>query len=148
MRFARKRIVLNEVPNEISLCYEITCCPYECEGCHSPELRKNWGTLLTADLLNRHITENPGITCVCFLSGDQFPEIYSLIHIVKERGLKVCLYTGSTLVKDELWNSLTYIKIGPYIKKYGGLNNPKTNQKFIHIPTKKDLTHLFHHDSK
>ena len=35
LRYSSYDIVLQEVPNEISLCFTITGCPLACEGCHS-----------------------------------------------------------------------------------------------------------------
>ena len=53
MKYLNTAITFREFPDEISLCINITNCPFHCSGCHSPELWKDVGKELTIDeLLN------------------------------------------------------------------------------------------------
>jgi anaerobic ribonucleoside-triphosphate reductase activating protein len=92
------------------------------------------------------INEHDGITCDCFMGGDQNPqELNELIDCVHLKGLKVCLYTGRDDVPGEIHN-LNYLKIGHYVEECGGLDKPTTNQKFYVVYDDKDyfdITSLF-----
>ena len=123
-------VTFSEFPDEIALCINITNCPFHCSGCHSPELWKDIGKPLTQRSLERLISENNGITCVGFMGGE--PEIVNLLaQVVHKTGLKVGWYWGGKEIPKEIdLDNFDYIKIGPYIKELGGLDNPNTNQRF------------------
>ena len=40
-------VTFTEVPDEISLCFNLTLCPYHCQGCFEPWLAEDSGTILT-----------------------------------------------------------------------------------------------------
>lgn len=72
------------------------------------------------------------------MGGDSSPaEVDSLAAFIKiyTRGtIKTAWYSGRPRISEDC--SLTnfdYIKIGPYIERFGGLNSPITNQRFYHI---------------
>jgi len=145
MKYLSKQITLQEVPNEISLSYLITGCPWRCKGCHSPEAR-DWslGEELTVEVLASHLKENDGITCVCFLGGDwEDLTLFSLILGIKGQWLKVCLYTSKESAPKGLGWYLDYLKTWPYIEELWGLDNPKTNQKFFNFRTWEKLNKYF-----
>ena len=63
---------------------------------------------------------------------------------------KLCWYSGKNynfIVKkttfSKIISKLDYIKTGPYIKKFGGLDNPNTNQRFYKIEKKDNVSLLF-----
>lgn len=120
-----------EIPDEITLCINISNCPNNCPGCHSSWLLKDEGTPLTYVELKSLIKKNKGITCICFMGGDKEPwEIQRLVKLVKEDfNIKTAWYSG----KDEMWKGIDllyfdYVKIGSYKKELGPLNSPTTNQ--------------------
>ena len=43
-------IVCQEIPDEITLAVNISCCPNRCQGCHSPWLWGNEGEEMTEEL--------------------------------------------------------------------------------------------------
>lgn len=137
MKYLNTYIGFREFPDEISLCINITQCPWHCEGCHSPELWEDIGTELTVEELDRLIQANKGITLVGFMGGDFNPHyINTLATFIKHNypNLKVGWYSGNTKLSDIIdpyW--FDYIKIGPYIKEKGPLDNPNTNQKMYQI---------------
>jgi len=132
MKYLNTMITFSEFPDEIALCINITNCPFHCPGCHSPELWEDIGTELTKEELSKLIQSNKGITCVGFMGGN-LKEVNPLAEYVKniESSLKVGWYTGGVIEENELFKLkfFDYIKIGPYIKELGGLDNPNTNQR-------------------
>lgn len=135
-----------EVPDEISLCINITNCPNNCIGCHSPYLAEDIGEELTPEELSRLIMKNKGITCVCLMGGDNDPkQINSLAKVIKSLyPYKVAWYSGSTKLAPEIIiHNFDYIKLGPYIEEFGPLNNPNTNQRMFKMPDIEDITYKF-----
>ena len=135
MKYTDTMVTFSEVPDEISLCINISGCPNRCPGCHSPELWEDIGTELNEDNLTKLINKNEGITCVCFMGGDADPEyVRELASFIKSKyDLKTCWYSGKTLteIKDVDLDPYDYIKVGPYDKKLGGLDSPIPNQRFF-----------------
>ena len=128
----------------------ISGCPHRCAGCHSEYLWQN-----TGEILENHITEildkySPMITCICFMGGDQnLDNLLQLIGLIKERyNLKVCVYSGTNDIQvfSRMLDNLDYLKIGSYREELGGLNSPKTNQKFYKVEkgVLQDITHMFY----
>lgn len=139
-------IGFQEVPDEISLCINITNCPNNCIGCHSPYLAEDIGEELTPEELSRLIMKNKGITCVCLMGGDNDPkQINSLAKVIKSLyPYKVAWYSGSTKLAPEIIiHNFDYIKLGPYIEEFGPLNNPNTNQRMFKMPDIEDITYKF-----
>lgn len=149
LKYQGYSIVFQEVPDEISLAISVSGCPYRCEGCHSPNLQEYEGEYLLQDF-EKILDEYEGkITCVCFMGGDQnLIELIELCDMAHERDLKTCLYTGSVgcAYLQPLQPHLDYLKIGPYVKECGGLDNENTNQVMFRmvdgIPVE-DITYKF-----
>ena len=140
LKYANTQVVFTEVPNEISLAINITGCTIHCKGCHSQWLWSNKGKELTKNELTNLIENNKGITTVLFMGGDNF--IGQLVECARDikyhyPNLKVAWYSGRRDLENyrikELETYLDYVKIGPYVKQLGGLDNPNTNQKFYRI---------------
>lgn len=129
IKYTGYSIVLQEVPDEISLAIEISNCQHRCPGCHSPELQKNVGYDLEQDLPTL-LKEYAGrITCVCFMGeGNDRDALARCLMSVRKAGLKTCLYSGSQVFDLSLQCWIDYYKIGPYIEERGGLDSPGTNQ--------------------
>lgn len=135
MKYVDAAITFAEVPDEISLCINISNCPNHCEGCHSSYLQKDIGKPLEWGSLNALIHINHGITCVCLMGGDANPSaVNHLAAKVHQLGLKTCWYSGcEKLSKDIDLRNWDFIKLGPYIKEKGPLNAKTTNQKFYKV---------------
>ena len=136
LKYVETLVGFSEIPDEITLCINITGCKIGCKNCHSPHLSEDIGEELTIDSLHKLISNNKGITCVSFMGGDSNPkEIDHLASIVKEYySLKTAWYSGvQALSRDiHLWN-FSYIKLGPYVEKYGPLNSKTTNQRMYKV---------------
>lgn len=134
MKYKDYAVTFREFPDEISLCINITNCPHKCPGCHSPELWEDVGITLNQSELSKLIESNKGITCIGFMGGDSNPElINTFAAFIKNnyKDLKVGWYSGEVKIRKEIntkW--FDYIKVGPYIKEKGPLDNPNTNQRF------------------
>lgn len=146
LRFSAEQVVFQEVPGEVSLAYTVTGCPIGCKGCHSVD---SWpadrGELLTPDYLMQRIQQyHRLLTCVLLLGGEWQPEtLIELLKVARKEGLNTCLYTGYDDVPQAIKQHLTYLKTGPWIAELGGLNSPRTNQKFYDLRTQTLLNHRF-----
>ncbi len=136
LTYHTKQIVFQEVPNEVSLAYSVGGCPNACEGCHSSylaeETQDNLLESIPADLI-----ANKNITTVLFLGGDHnISDMISAATLVKElrSEMKLALYSGMSgeyIIQnmDFYLKYFDYLKLGSYIEKLGGLNEPTTNQR-------------------
>lgn len=139
LKYVDTAVTFAEIPDEITLCINISNCPIHCKGCHSKHLWKNIGTPLTYDSLKELVRNNQGITCVCFMGGDSDPKeinklAASLMLASDILPIKVAWYSGRQRLSSKIdlfW--FNYIKLGPYIKERGPINNPNTNQKLFEI---------------
>ena len=139
-------ITFTEVPDEISLCINCTCCPLRCKGCFEPWLRENSGEILTNKLLCELMWKNQHITCVCFMGGiNDYETLAELMKEVKEWGLKVAIYSGHDYIEPTIEPYVDYYKVGPYKPKCGPLNQKTTNQKFFKKENNEwvDITYKF-----
>lgn len=151
MNYTQIDITFQEVPNEVSLTISIPGCSLRCEGCHSSFLwNKNSGNKLTEEFFKEKIVQYQSlITCVCFLGGEwEENDLVNLLKIAKKYSLKTCLYTGEYEASENLKKHLTYLKIGPWDIRRGGLDSRFTNQKFINVETQECLNHLFQTNSE
>ena len=90
-------IVFQEVPDEITLAFNITNCPRRCEGCHSPQLRKDIGMELTIEVVETTLERHPHTTCIAFMGGDaQQDQIVKLAKKIRSLypKLKLAFYSG------------------------------------------------------
>ncbi|MDR0686844.1 MAG: anaerobic ribonucleoside-triphosphate reductase activating protein [Dysgonamonadaceae bacterium] len=138
MNYAGFDIVFQEIPGEVTLAINITGCPNNCPGCHSPHLQKNTGEPLDENVL-RALIEKYGdaVTCVCFMGGDAEPfKVCMFAGFIKSlrENLKTGWYSGKTHLPDGIIiANFDYIKLGPYEKHLGGLDKPTTNQRLYRI---------------
>ena len=143
LKYASYAVVMQEVPNEISLAINISDCPYRCKGCHSQYLWEYTGAYLTNNLEKLLNMYDGLITCVCFMGGDQNEsELLECLKIVKQRKLKTCLYTGKDFINNfryDVINNLDFIKTGKYIDELGGLNCSTTNQRMYDLNNNKEI---------
>lgn len=155
LKYTEAIVGFSEVPEEITLCINISNCPIHCKGCHSPHLWQDIGTELKPVVLSDLIAKNQGITCVAFMGGDSNPqEVVNLASWVKNNTeLKVCWYSGRDTIGAEIQPKLhyfiDYLKLGPYVEELGGLDSPTTNQRFFEVKqgtngtSLKDITFKF-----
>ena len=149
LKYLDIKVTFAEVPDEITLCVNITGCKNGCKGCHSPYLAEDIGIELTPDEVRNMIDKNKGITCISFMGGDSDPHYLNwLAWIVKSYypKLKVAWYSGKQeLSKDVNLRNFDVIKIGPYKEELGPLNSKTTNQRIYrtHDGELEDITSRF-----
>ena len=131
-------LTFTEVPDEISLCLNISNCPHRCKNCFEPWLREDRGEILDVAKLKSLFEEKKYATCICFMGGDaNHAEIIELCKQFKllYPSVKFAMYSGDDEEDQALKEILDYYKIGHYDEECGPLNSPTTNQKFL----KKDI---------
>lgn len=153
IKYVDTKVVMSEVPDEITLAINLSNCPCHCKGCHSPYLAEDIGKELTLERLHFLAIDNDGITTIAFMGGDNDPKrINRLAKYIKERlDLKVAWYSGrQELSKDIDLKNFDIIKLGGYNESLGPLNYPTTNQRFYKIINGKmyDYTYLFWKNSE
>ena len=149
LKYVDTKVTFSEVPDEISLCINITGCKVGCKGCHSPYLAEDIGEPLDLQNLTNLIDTNKGITCVCIMGGDANPsEVDDIAQDIKEYypELKVAWYSGRQELDKEInlkW--FDFLKLGPYIEELGPLNSKTTNQRFYKVVNDEliDITSVF-----
>lgn len=137
LKYLNTQVTFSEVPDEITLCINITGCKIGCKNCHSPYLADDIGEPLDLQHLTNLIDTNKGITCVCIMGGDANPsEVDDIAQDIKEYypELKVGWYSGKQELSKEIdLKNFNFVKLGPYIKELGPLNSRTTNQKFYKV---------------
>ena len=143
MKYTTSLITFSEIPDEITLCINISNCPFRCEGCHSKELWEDKGKELTTNEIDS-LLQN-GVSCISFMGGDS--DLYTLLTLLKYvkeyyPNVKTAWYSGRKEVPfiDFSLELLDFIKLGPYIKDRGPLNNPNTNQRLYKLFHKDNIT--------
>lgn len=153
LKYLDTKVTFAEVPDEVTLCINITGCKNNCKGCHSPYLAEDIGKELTIERLTELATTNEGITTICFMGGDSDTERINRLAkwVQDELDLKVAWYSG----RDELSeyidiSNFDIVKLGRYDEKLGPLNCPTTNQRFYRIIDGEmyDFTYLFWKNSE
>ena len=62
-------VVMEEIPDRVTLAVEISHCRGNCPGCHSPFLKEDIGEELTAQIIDALVRDNFGVDC--FLSSER-----------------------------------------------------------------------------
>lgn len=137
LKYVNTEVTFAEVPDEITLCINISNCHCHCKGCHSAYLADDIGKPLDWGSLNALIYINTGITCVAFMGGDADPKtVNKLAEYVKKYhgGLKIAWYSGRQEIHPDIKvENFDFIKVGPYMKDKGPLTSTTTNQVFYKV---------------
>ena len=90
-------VVLEEIPDRVSLAVDISNCRGNCVGCHSPFLKLDIGEELTPEIADALIADNFGVNCFLFLGEGRDPEALLALaaHIRSAHpALELALYSG------------------------------------------------------
>lgn len=140
LKYLNTKVTFAEVPDEITLCIEITGCKIRCKNCHSPYLAEDIGKVLDNKAITTLISVNKGITCVSIMGGDSDTiSVNNLAEYIKFKwsNIRIAWYSGrQELSKDIDLKNFDYIKLGPYIEEFGPLNSETTNQRFYKVHKK------------
>ena len=150
LKYLNTQVTFTEVPDEITLCINITGCKNGCKNCHSSYLAQDIGKPLNKSSLSELIEGNKGVSCVSFMGGDSDAiHLVALASWVKTHThLKVAWYSGRQELAGIVARQLQwfdFIKLGPYKEEFGPLNSRTTNQRFYKVNGKElvDITNKF-----
>ena len=142
-------VTFTEVPDECSLCFNITNCPCHCDKCFEPWLQEDFGSELNIEVIKSVMAENKYCTCICFMGGDRdHVELGKIITQCRKiwPDMKIAMYSGLPQMDNNLAKQLDYYKIGPFIPLFGPLNKKTSNQHFYKKENYKwvDITYRFY----
>ena len=138
LKYVNTGIVFQEIPDEVTLAINISGCPCRCPGCHSRYLWEDIGLPLDTQAIDDFVEEyGQDITCIAFMGGDGDPVGVNLLaqYIHEEHPeFRVGWYSGRLRIPAQVRKTdFDYIKIGPYIRHLGPLNQPTTNQRLYRM---------------
>lgn len=136
LKYVDTKVTFSEVPDEISLCINISNCPCHCKNCHSSYLAQDIGTELTFNEVRKLIKKNSGISCIAFMGGDSEPKRIDTLasFVTNHYQLKVAWYSGRQELSKEIdLQNFDVIKLGPYIEELGPLTSKTTNQRMYKV---------------
>ncbi len=151
LKYVNTGIVFQEIPDEVTLAINLSNCPCRCPGCHSHYLWEDIGLPLDTHALDDFVEQyGRSITCIAFMGGDADPMGVNLLaqYLHEEHPeFKVAWYSGRLRVPSNVRKTdFDYIKVGPFIRHLGPLNNPTTNQRLYKLNdagTFEDITYRF-----
>jgi anaerobic ribonucleoside-triphosphate reductase activating protein len=146
LKFLDVAVVTEEIPTEISLAIELTKCPHNCPGCHSPQLQQDIGSEVAPELIDLLLRHNPLITCIVLMGGDNdHAAVAKIADYIRSKNVKAAMYSGDDIIDKSLISHLDYYKVGGYKHEFGPLNSRSTNQHLYQIVNGQlnDITHLF-----
>lgn len=131
LKYESTLVTFTEIPQEISLCFNITGCPCNCRECFEPWLAKDYGKILDSSSIKEELSKHRHISCICFMGGDRdHSYLASLVKELKSTypSMKFAMYSGRQKMDEQLAAVLDYYKCGPYTPELGPLNKETTNQ--------------------
>lgn len=125
-----------EIPDQISLNVYASGCFKRCANCHNSQL---WmfsrEKVLDGDRFSRLLEEYRLSDWVCFLGGEPLAQpnaVAALSRVAKQKGRRVCVYTGLEFEGLGGGMDLSAIDVlidGEYREELGGVDSPGTNQR-------------------
>ena len=150
LKYTNYQLTFSEIPEEVTLCINISNCPIHCKDCHSKFLWRDSGYELNEEVIDDLLSCRSAdlCTCICFMGGDNDHEtLFKLAKHVKEKrpNMKTGWYSGLEEVTEGATKVFDYIKVGPYIAEKGSLNFETTNQRLYKIENNEliDITKRF-----
>lgn len=149
LKYLNTQVTFAEVPDEITLCINITGCKNGCKNCHSSYLAQDIGEEIYPETIVDFYEKYDGVSCICFMGGDSDPKWLNILAEFVKMNIpkwKVAWYSGRQELSSviDLFN-FDYIKLGPYKEEFGPLNSRTTNQRFYKVNGKEliDITNKF-----
>lgn len=137
LKYLNTQVTFAEVPDEITLCINITGCKNRCKNCHSSYLAQDIGEEIYPETIVGFYEKYDGVSCICFMGGDSDPKWLNILAEFVKTDIpkwKVAWYSGrQELSKDIELRNFDFIKLGPYIEELGPLNKNTTNQRFYKV---------------
>lgn len=105
LKYTDAQVTFAEIPDEITLCINLSNCPCHCRGCHSSYLAEDIGQVLTISRIEKLLKRHKGVTSICFMGGDNDPGLVNhYAHLIKKTRVgyiakELCLSKDTTLAK-------------------------------------------------
>lgn len=153
------QVSMNEIPDKIAITLSLGNCRNHCKGCHSQwlseRIHRDLWIPMECVLTRCKQLIRMGADAIVLMGGTNnglsVDELLSVIEQLSTLGVPVGLYSGlpnkagfHKALKEK--SDLTYLKVGEYNAKLGGLDEKTTNQRFYKNVGKGewlDMTHLF-----
>lgn len=142
MKYVESAVTFAEFPDEICLALSISNCPNGCKHCSEPWLLNDTGTEIMEEILDKLISENPGISMIGFMGdGKSHKDIVKFTNYIHSKyNLKVGIYSGQDLLDMDLLNCLDFYKCGSWRMPEGDENTWwKTNCGPLKFPFSNQL---------
>ena len=137
LKYIDAKVVFQEIPDEITLCVNITGCKIGCKGCHSSYLAQDIGEEIYPETIVDFYEKYDGVSCICFMGGVYDPKWLNILAEFVRMNIpkwKVAWYSGRQELSPDIdLRNFDYIKLGPYIEEKGPLNSRTTNQIMLKI---------------
>ena len=137
LKYVETAVTFSEIPDEITLCINISNCPCHCRECHSSYLAEDVGEEIYPETIVDFYEKYDGVSCICFMGGDSDPKWLNILAEFVKTDIptwKVAWYSGrQELSKDIEPKNFDFIKLGPYIEELGPLNSKTTNQRMYEV---------------
>lgn len=125
LKYTDAQVTFAEIPDEITLCINLSNCPCHCKGCHSSYLAEDIGQVLTITRIEKLLKENKGVTAICFMGGDNDPKLVNhYAGLIKETKI-AHLEEKYTLGRDiDVPKKNVHFKKGDVIQVFDYIRNP------------------------
>ena len=141
-------ITLSEIPGKTALIVEFANCQQRCPGCHSQYLWCPGEDLSLSEVLTYiDCSLNEDVNCILLMGGTTngipLEDLKKLVESIYKRfAIPTAIYSGlpeeeTRMSEMAAWFGLDYLKTGDYREELGGIECPRSNQKFY----KKDFKH-------
>ena len=147
LKYVEELVTFTEIPDEVSLCFNISNCPCHCQYCFEPWLAGDIGEELTIEVIQEQLKKHQ-VSCICFMGGDgDYDAVINLCRNIRQLypQLKLAMYSGREHMNSNVAQMLDYYKVGPFIKECGPLNFKTTNQHLYKKQNEEwiDITYKF-----
>jgi anaerobic ribonucleoside-triphosphate reductase activating protein len=138
MKYWQHTIVFQEMPKDVALAFELTNCPFRCDGCHSPHLQEDNGYELTVDVFKNILNKYVGLVTAVLFLGSAYNDVdrdllMQMLDYAKTMNMKTCIWTGEEDVCPAIKDRLDFLKVGQYRKDLGGISDKNTNQRYFDL---------------
>ena len=136
-------VSFNEIPDHIAVAIELGNCNRRCKGCHSVWCRTKlpYSQWMDMEVLMARVNYfvKTGADAIVIMGGttngitpDDLAEAINILNCYAPVGL----YSGASFASPihsylKRKSKLKWLKTGGFIQERGGLDNPKTNQRFF-----------------
>ncbi len=125
LKYVDAKVVMAELPDEITLAINISNCPCHCKGCHSSYLANDIGKPLTITRIEKLLEENKGVTAICFMGGDSEPKLINhYAGLIRQMVVPVLEHEGTLAQDIDIPQKGLHVEKGSPLHIYSHIKNP------------------------